>query len=182
MNKRLIYILSFILTLIMLIGCSIVKNVKKSPTEYSNVNEQEIKEFISQEEINVIGTKIFERCKFSVVAFSNGDWNGYYEVYKDQSGKIYSRKISGLSADNLENRKILMMGGTKNLFSVLKINDDELLKKTKEYEVIYSDGSKEKFEYVSQALIFEYPDNTKEYEKIKFYDNGDKLLYEFTKL
>lgn len=153
---------------------------EKSKITYSAPTKEQVNEFISKNSFNAVTIK--ETRDFSIVLFGNEAAYGHYVLYQDQNNKLHSEEViaSGYTKDRL-----LSLGGVasgKTPFITVIINDEEVLKKAKEVEITFDDGTVVSEEITDKGVVVLYKNEKNENPKtniyLKIYDKDRNILYE----
>jgi hypothetical protein len=121
-----------------------------------------------------------KRLNFNL--FENKAVYGHYVLYQDQNNKLYS---SGIKAYGNSEENPVFLGGVasgKSPFVTVIINDDEILKRAKEIEITFTDGTVVNEEISGKGTVVlcknEKNENYRSYIKLVIFDKDKNVLYE----
>jgi len=83
-----------------------------SENGWEKVTEEEVISFIAENNINVTAIKKIYNNLYTIVSFENGNWQGYYGLWKDSgTNKLVSLRMDGYSVSN-NRHPVQLLGGT----------------------------------------------------------------------
>ncbi|ABR46367.1 hypothetical protein Amet_0128 [Alkaliphilus metalliredigens QYMF] len=150
--------------------------------QYSVPSLEQVNEFISDNSVNALAIK--EAEDFTIVLYENENGFGHYVLHRDQNNKLYDGKVIAMRHKDYQ-QNTLSLGGVasgKNPFVTVIINDDNVLDKATELEILFTDGVKVKEPIDNKGIIIIHTNNESDkiinYLKVTIYDSDMNILYE----